>query len=730
MRVSRRGFLQSGSLAVLGVRVGQAQQGALRIFVDSAPFAAADEAAGAEERVDWRGSDIRAMNACTLSYAATELRRHIRLLTGEELPIAAPGNTDLAGIYVLSLDDVSVPSVAKAVIAEEKLESRLTVSGSFALVPHRGSLFLIGKDRAGALYAAYHFLEMQGIRWYEPGEENTYVPEKTKLTMPTGPVTETPMMFSRGLIGPGVVTRDFHMWMARNRLNLWENEQSGQPWLKKLCLLLIDGGHDAFPRFINPQAEYPYAHPLFPASSGKPKDPYKVDAASFLGDANHDGKLSFWEAHPEWYGMENRVRRPFRDIEDLNPCISNDDMLTEVFKGVIHELAAGRWLYVDQLNFWFLDSHKWCESDECKALGSVTDRMLLVIYKLRRSLVEARQRGELQRDVKVVFAMYYETLKPPTRRLPTDFDYENCMGTLFPISRCYGHFIDDPNCTEYNTTVWEQMTGWSKAFSKGQLIIGEYYNISRAKSLPALDTRTMVHDIPAYYSIGARSMHYMHVSYPHNGPKRWRDYLYAKLLWDNQTSADTWFREYLRNFYGEAAAGPMGELYGHLEAAVSPVTSWRGFSPTLTGLLLNNKDPESLEHLKIKETHPAQNDGVDLEESVTHLARCRTILDGLLQRSLPEPFSGRLREDDMHVRYAENTAGFYYRVAQAAQAKRHGDVEAARGFWRQAKVYADGLKLETVVVQTSSSDARAKDGLVATQLAKYFTQLGEELQVD
>lgn len=140
MHVSRRGFMGVGSLAVLGVRITCAQQrGELRIFVDSAPFLEADEAAGAEERVDWRRSDIRAMNACTQSYAATELHRHIRLLTGKELPIAAPGNGDLAGIYVLSLDNGSLPSVAKAVIAEEKLESRLTISGSFALVPRRVS---------------------------------------------------------------------------------------------------------------------------------------------------------------------------------------------------------------------------------------------------------------------------------------------------------------------------------------------------------------------------------------------------------------------------------------------------------------------------------------------------------------------------------------------------------------------------------------------------------------
>jgi hypothetical protein len=211
MRVSRRGFIGVGSLAVLGVRISSAQQRGLRIFVDSAPFLEADEAAGAEERVDWRGSDVRAMNACTQSYAATELRQHIRLLTGEELSIAAPESGDPTGMYVLSLDDASVPSIAKAVIAEEKLESRLTVSGSFALVPHRGSLYIVGKDRAGALYGAYHFLEMQGIRWYEPGEDNTYIPEKTELKMPASVVIETPMMFSRGFIGPGAVTRDFHV---------------------------------------------------------------------------------------------------------------------------------------------------------------------------------------------------------------------------------------------------------------------------------------------------------------------------------------------------------------------------------------------------------------------------------------------------------------------------------------------------------------------------------------
>jgi hypothetical protein len=733
MRVSRRVFIQAGSVAAVSAGISQAEErGSLRIFVDSAPFPSVDDAAEAEERVDWRGSDIRAMNACTLSYAATELRRHVRLLTGEELSIASPGKGNSPGIYILALDDDSVPSQARPVIAGKKLAEHLTVSGSFALVPHRQSLYLIGNDRAGALYAVYNFLEMQGIRWYEPGEENTYIPKAAELIVPAATVIESPKMFSRGFIEPGQVTRDFHVWMARNRLNLWENERSREPRLKKLCLLLMTGGHGAFPRYINPQAEYPYAFPLFPADSGKPPDPYKVVASSYLGDANHDGKLSYWEAHPEWYGMENGVRHAFRSVEGLNPCLSNDDMLAEVFKGIVHELSAGEWQHVDMVNFWCLDSRRWCQCGPCHALGSVTDQVLHTIHKLRKVLVEAREKGVLQRNVKVLFAMYLETLKPPTRPLPADFDYENCIGTMFPISRCYGHFIDDPKCTEYNKPVWSEMTSWRSRFENGQLIIGEYYNVSRDKSLPALDTRTMVHDIPAYYALGARNTHYMHVSYPHNGPKRWRDYLFAKLLWDPETSADTaltWFREYLHNFYGETAAVPMEQFYEHLEIALSAITSWRGFDLSLIQLLQHNEDPETLEHLKIKETHPPQNDGVDLEESVAHLARCRKVLDGLFQQSLPEPFAGRLREDDMHLRYAENTAGFYYRVAQSAQAKRHGDLPAARGFWRQAKVYADRLTQETVIVNTSAANTCAKNGFAATGLAKYFPQLGEELRV-
>ena len=75
---------------------------------------------------------------------------------------------------------------------------------------------------------------------------------------------------------------------------------------------------------------------------------------------------------------------------------------------------------------------------------------------------------------------------------------------------------------------------------------------------------------------------------------------------------------------------------------------------------------------------------LDLEKPVA-LDRHIQVAAGLLQRSLPEPFAGRLREDDMHLRYAENTAGFYYRLAQAAQARRQGDLEGARAFWRQAK---------------------------------------------
>src|SRR5204862_6137810 len=72
--------------------------------------------------------------------------------------------------------------------------------------------------------------------------------------------------------------REFFLWMARNRLNLWTAETPDPALLRKLCIRLTAGGHRVQADALDPGARMA------------------------------DGRTRF-ATHPEWYGLSGGVRR-------------------------------------------------------------------------------------------------------------------------------------------------------------------------------------------------------------------------------------------------------------------------------------------------------------------------------------------------------------------------------------------------------------------------------------
>ena len=707
-----------------------------RIVVDYAPFASVRQAAGAEASVDWSGTDVKRMNACTESFAALELQALLKKLapTKADDAFSLQSLAEALPQKAIVLATLTPSSHAKinAIIRKKKLAQKLTKEESFAIVPQGQRIYIIGHDRVGTLYGVYYFLEMLGVRWYDLGTIGEFIPPTPALQVAAKTIVETPKFVTRGFWAwEDRGNHDFYVWMARNRLNFWTIAEPNRAFLKKLGIQLTVGGHLHFDRFLHPAAEYPFDFPLFKGDEDKPADPYQVDKTEYRGDVNRDGKLSYFEAHPEWYGLYEGKRQTFSGDFGTNVCTSNKDVIDELCRKLVDDLADGEWRDANTLNFWPLDGGKWCECDNCKKLGAPTDRLLLLIHQVRSAIAQAEKQGRINRNIKVIFPIYNETLTPPTRPLPQGFDYENCIGTVFPIRRCYVHFLDDTTCTEFNTRIWQDFLGWVKKephYYQGQFFMGEYYNVSAIKSLPVIYTRIMSHDIPLYYRDGARHFHYMHVYTRLWGEKRINNYLMAKLLWNPDVNVKTLADDYFDHFYGPAS-GRMKRLYAKLEYAMSSVKQWKHTKPLTERIYRDKKPLFNLEHLHLKEYHPSANDGVDLEESVLALKACRSIMDSLLQKQWPDVMQQRLADDDKNLRYGENTVNFYYYISQCILAKRAGDVDKAREFYRKTIPYAKALKAETEIVQTASSHANAKDGLDATRIEKVYYKLGKELGI-
>lgn len=718
------------SITLLLFAVSSPAADSWQIAVDVAPFPSVENAANGESTLTWEDRHSPAANACTLGYAAMELREHLRQITPHNYAFAAP-TSDLSArtIWLTTADQTtSHPTLASQIdFAAQELPS-----GAYAIIPAEGSLVIVGADRIGTLYGVYAFLESLGVRWYGPEAHETHLPTPTELQLPTEAVMSAPDFASRGFwVRQDLGNADFYRWMARNRMNFWSLAEPNRPLLHKLGMHLTFGGHQFWEKYLDPHAPYPFDHAALRGDEHLPIDPYTPPATDSPVDTDGDGQLNFFEARPEWYGTnEHGERTPFDGHFGMNVCTSNPDVLDYFYTQIVTELATGEWRDVDSLNFWSLDHGVWCHCVPCTELGEPTDRLLLLVHGLEQAVARALADGTLQRSVKIIFPIYQKTITPPTHPLPAGFNYATNIGTFFPIRRCYVHTINDPTCTEFNVVRWEAFRGWTRdedRHYRGEIFVGEYFNVSANKSLPVIYPRIIREDVPNYYSTGARHMHYMHTDVRLLGVKRINNFLFARMLWKTDTDLTPEIEAYFENLYGPVA-GEMHGVYRELEFALSNIRQFRYWNELPTRIDERTFPLYHRPHYQEAKTVSEFDDGVDMEESLAAFARLRLILDDVLSRDLPEPIRERLAIDDQTIRYGENTVYLYDAVARAIMAEEAGDVDLARReFWRSLG-YAHALKAENELTNTAVHEhARALDGLHATRIEEALLALGERL---
>lgn len=215
------------------------------------------------------------------------------------------------------------------------------------------------------------------------------------------------------------------------------------------------------------------------------------------------------------------------------------------------------------INLFALDNGNWCQCEKCKDY-SMSYRQLMLAYHLDKAIKKATEEGRIARKIRITIPAYHETLPPPDRALPDDFDYDTITITFYVIERCYVHDFNDEKCVETNKMLYDRLSQWVNGYYKGKFTIGEYYNVSSFASMPFLLTERMFHDMPFYYSIGVRSMKYMHMTASNRGVRALNDYVYAKLLWSISYDQEVLKREYYISKYGEYA-DKMRQIYEELE---------------------------------------------------------------------------------------------------------------------------------------------------------------------
>jgi len=712
--------------AAIAVLLGHAT--AATIVVDYGPYPDAATAAQSEQSVGWNDANPADDIACTQCFATLELQHYLRLAC--KAPDGFPTADDQsapAGDLILvggpesnAVSKALWPRIPGLATPPQQDEAYLLRSAD---VDGRRVLILAGGGRVGTLYAAYDLLHRLGVRWYAPGEVNQEVPALDLRTLPSLDVLEKPAFATRGFHAwENRGDPEFLLWMARNRLNYWCVEQEPKGLLHKLGIQMVGGGHILTDLYLSPRADYPYDCARFTGDEGKPADPY-APSDGYRGDANKDGKLSYFEAHPEWYGLRDGKRSDniHGDGGD-NFCTANEDALTEWMRNAMDDLAAGRYKDADIMNVWTLDGGKWCQCDRCKALGSQTDRNLLLVHRYAREVKRAQEDGRINRPVRLLFLAYADVLQPPTRPLPSDFDYDTCIATYFPIARCYVHEFQDPDCST-NSNYRKHLFGWAvdpDRHYRGQICIGEYYNVSGYKCLPICFMDGMMEDIPYYYAIGARHFHYMHCTTRNWGNKALTNWQMARQLWNpTQDCGDIW-NDYFPGRY-PGVYPQMRAFYESLQQMLCNVTELKyGLARRLAA---GAADLFPTPHLKYEHTELEANDGPDLRDMLHSAARCRETLDQVRRQPLPQRVAARVDEDERLFTYGERTLLYYDALVRTYRAARADDTSGARAAYAEAKKLSELLAADTTSTAFSSSHASAKNALAASNAAGALAQL-------
>jgi len=267
------------------------------------------------------------------SYAAYELQRLLRRITGKTVGIQGRDQTPEGGLVFLGRAATNQQAVLRGLPTD-----------SFVVHHAPGALALAGNSDLGTLYAVYDFLARQGCQWLYPGSGGETIPQRETLIAAKSKVESPDYRLVRGFLaneavfdaGGGWIYHDVDAcidWAIRNRLNaVWTGGQTldfgahrGHGWVQ-------DSGH-SFNATIAPHEKH-------------------------------------FATHPDWYPLVRGRRMPVADIGPKLPnqlCVSNRGLRDYTVDLVVDHFRRNPHSGVFPMNP--MDGPNYnCECDDCRAL--------------------------------------------------------------------------------------------------------------------------------------------------------------------------------------------------------------------------------------------------------------------------------------------------------------------------------------------------------------------------
>jgi len=542
--IRRLGRLSSGIVAISLIALGAEQASA-----GKEPAAGVGSPSQRIALADGGRSDYRILVTpqapLPVRFAADELQKYVKLISGAELPITPQCDGD------------TVIVVAEGGALEGDLgglRDRLTGRGEdgYLMRTLGRRVVLAGNSPRATLYAVYHFLEEHlGCAWCAPGDDT--VPRRNVVQLAEFDEAVGPPAFPMRQIilypygGEWLKKNNLpHTdWLAKNRFNWahpapngpysWERNRSRQvlvPEVKRRGLYLEVGGH-TFNTWI-------------------PSDQYAAD-------------------HPEYFAVRPEGGRAMdgTDVSRGGLCISNPDVVRTVAGNMI------RWLdenpEVDAVDLWHNDSNLFCRCVKCTPPApQETPPEVRYTQSYARFCNEVAERVGRRHPRVLINALAYAhtTACPPDLgRLHDQILLGLCLFPR-PSQRTMRPLETSPQ--DLDRRLRAQLLAWPKVAS--HFYVYEYYTIGEKEKRWSM-VSMICEDLRYFRKLGVQG-----ISSDQWGPGWYplNMYAYARLTWNPRLSGDQIVSEFCAKHYGRAA-GTMVAYWSALEEGLRE--SWTSTGP-------------------------------------------------------------------------------------------------------------------------------------------------------
>ncbi|WFB36100.1 DUF4838 domain-containing protein [Kiritimatiellota bacterium B12222] len=463
----------------------------------------------------------------TEQFAATELRDVVAKMglgSMEILPESSP-DTGAARIYIGACRvSAELQALAQNDIRTLRVDTAIT-----HLNPDSGDLHLLGGGDRGSLYAVYGFLELQGCRWFEPGPEGEWIPQVRQLQVPARTLVEQPVFAVRE-IGRGVdepsESEALIDWCAKNRLNRLFSLRSHPAWRKR-------GGTVHWQHLCH-------------------NSTWMV--------TNEE----WFESHPEYFSLYNGRRIP-QGKEGGYLCTTNPEVQQLVADFVLEWFA--RYPEGDMVPISPPDGAvKWCECDQCMALGGENFTPGPAGSMTRRQVEFMNAVGSLvakeNPDARILLLAYADTVWP----------YEGLkLRENIVVQVAHGYAgngsLVHPIGSDWNADARDVFDTWAKAAPAG-IGIWDYFILRvqdrSGSALTPLGFGKVAFDMVDYLA-AFPNPYKVYFTQAGNTLQQYNPFLYyalARKLWQPDLSLDAVRTDYTQHRYG-AEAGP--EIASYLQ---------------------------------------------------------------------------------------------------------------------------------------------------------------------